>query len=82
MLMPPVIARPFGHVVEPVRMKSASSFQKNVGLKISMYGSAATSMGAVDCAVCAWSERTAPARAATPATMAISSVPDDFMVPL
>jgi hypothetical protein len=40
MFMPPVIARPFGHVVEPVRMKSASSFQKNVGLKISMYGSA------------------------------------------
>ena len=70
------MARPFGQVEAPVRMVSASSFQKKVGLKISMNGSWAISTGG-------WAG-CAPDGAAEPARQraAISNVPVDFMMPL
>src|SRR5687767_13657040 len=76
MLTPPPIARPFGQVDEPVRMVSASSFQKKVGLKISMNGRSATWTGVW--AVCA-PDGTADA---AKVRVAISHEPVDFMTPL
>jgi hypothetical protein len=76
MLSPPPIARPFGQVDEPIRTVSASSFQKKVGLKISMNGRSAVWAGGW--AVCA------PDGAADAAKVkaAISNEPVDFMMPL
>src|SRR3569833_2943081 len=50
MLSPPAMARPLGQLVAPVRTTSASSLQKNVGLKISRNGSLATWIGSAACA--------------------------------
>src|ERR1043165_9051799 len=81
MLKPPVMARPFGQVVEPVRTKSASSLQKNVGLKISMKGHWATPIGSWACAPGARAGPAEPAKArmAARAETAISRMPDGFM---
>src|SRR5687767_6508663 len=76
MLTPPPIARPFGQVDEPLRTVSASSFQKKVGLKISMNGRSATWTGCW--AVCAPHGAADAAKVRT----AISNEPVDFMMPL
>src|SRR5436190_1088567 len=75
MVKPPAMARPLGQVIEPIRVKSASSLQKNVGLKISMNGSCAISIGGVDCAVWARGE----SQAAASARAAIRNDPAGFM---